>query len=296
MKINSIKKPVNSGIKIIEELLDEHIDESQALVKVLSVGLCRTDLYVANGRITTEQDLILGHEACVEIIDCKRQEIVGLKAAINPLWPDKRFLGLDINGVLTSFAKLPISQLITTRENLTPELIAYLEPIAASYAIKNCSAVHTGVGAIIGSGRIADLTYKIAKTMGLNIEFLDSVEYEKFEEFDYPENKYDWIIETQMSQWVVSSAIKMLKEKGTLIIKSRSHTPIHLIANDLVKKQITLQGVNYADFHESMRWLEKNKAQILPLIGRVYRFEDYKNAFEEAMNCEKNKIFIKVSE
>ncbi len=291
----SLTKIYQGPVQLVEKKIDNNLLDNFALVKVLTVGLCRTDLYVAQGIIDVNGSVVLGHEACVEIVSCANPLLIGLKAAINPLWPNRNFLGLDFDGVLCNYAKIPLSQLVITHKNIDPHIIAYLEPIAASYAIKKCKAIESGKGAVYGSGRIAELTFKIAQTMGLDVVLIDEKEYKDWDLIDVPSEKFDWIIETQMTDWGMNVISQMLKLDGTLILKSRKTTPTSFIPSVMVKKDITMQAVSYANVDESMRWLEANVDLVKPLIGQVFKFHEWENAFKAAMSAEAKKVFIDIA-
>ena len=154
-----------------------------------------------------------------------------------------------------------------------------MEPIAASYAIEKANLIGNGI--IIGNNRIAELTRLIAKTMGLSMK---------------ESEKYDWMIETQMTQENLDFMISRIQDGGKIVLKSRSQNILNFISNDLIKKDITLQAVSYANFDKSMRWLENNHNDIAYLLGNTYHIDDFQEAFNEANSTESKKIFIKVGD
>src|SRR5262249_44891298 len=64
--------------------------EDEVLIRVVLAGLCRTDVYVAEGRIVAPDPLLLGHEFAGVVAEVGAQ-ITGLKpgdrVAVNPALP-----------------------------------------------------------------------------------------------------------------------------------------------------------------------------------------------------------------
>lgn len=276
----------NSNVSIKDILVKNHND---VLIKVNTIGLCRTDLLVANNTIKTEQEeLILGHEFSGIVVEdktgqLKANQVVG----VNPLW-DKKFMGLDFDGAICEYISIPSQYVIPTTSN-NMSLVAYLEPTAASMAVLKVLSENDKNKkiAIVGKNRIAYLTYLILQNHSYNVDYLDSND-------NFPVDYYDIMIETMFDEKVLHQMIQALKVEGTLIIKSRKKTPVGLISSDLVAKEITLRAVNYFDFHQSMRWIEKNENLLIPLLGRVFPLNDWENAFSLAQSGEDKKIFIKM--
>ena len=86
-----------------------------------------------------------------------------------------------------------------------------------------------------------------------------------------------------------------LKPGGLLIIKSRSYNPVLFPIFELVKKEIQISSVQYADFDTSMKWLSEHIQDVRHLLGDVYDINDFETAFNVARKSESNKIFIKVN-
>ena len=262
------------------------IDGHDVLLKVNTVGLCRTDLLVSQNKIKTKKEqLILGHEFCATIVRDKTGNMKkGQWVGINPLW-DGHFMGLDFDGALCEYISVPFDKIIPTTSQ-DPRLIAYLEPTAASMAVLKVIDKKSKI-AVVGTNRIAYLTLIILKSEGYEVDHIK-------ENGHFKPNYYDFIIETVFETTIVANIINSLKEGGTLIIKSRNKFPINIVASDLVAKEITLKAVNYYDFNASMRWLEKNSELIQNLLGEIYPLDEWSKAFGAAYSNEQRKIFIRI--
>lgn len=272
----------SKGIFIKEiELKHPH----EVLLRVNTVGLCRTDLLVAQNKIKTKNDeLTLGHEFSAVVVSDKTGQLKeGQWVGVNPLWSGE-FMGLDFDGALCEYISVPFDKVIATSSQ-DARLIAYLEPTAASMAV--LKAITLGKIAVVGKNRIAYLTVLILESEGYKVDYLDEKE-------DFKPDYYDYMIETIFDETVIEKMIKSLKESGTLVVKSRKKFPVAIMASDLVAKEITFKAVNYYNFDTAMRWLEKNSDLIKDLLGDVYSLDNWSHAFEAAQVSEQKKIFIKV--
>lgn len=258
---------------------------NEVLIQVKSVGLCRTDLFVSNGIIPLDYDIVLGHEFSGVIVkDPSNTYSIGQHVAVNPLYSNKKFMGVDFNGALTEYISVPLTQVIST--NLESfKISSYVEPVAASMAVLKANINKEQKGAVYGKNRIAQLTFIILQSFGYNVEWLD-------ENQQYENNSYDYIVETLFEETHLQIMLSLLKENGLLIVKSRKKQAIGINPGILVSKEICLQSVNYYDFHKTMKWLEENHSKIDCLLGESYHISDWEHAFNKAMNGESKKIFI----
>lgn len=226
----------SDGIHLKEYKMPE-LKKGFVRINVKEVGLCRTDLFVADGTIKVDQDIILGHEFSGIIVETKSTLFkVNERVSVNPLF-DIRFMGLDFDGCLRDFIDVPEEQVIRAFD-LDFKVAAYLEPVAASMAVLKVCHDKKAKGAVFGYNRIAELTYIILKEEGYNIEWIDE------KNITAQDNEYDYVIETLFNEVYLSKIIKLLKKEGTLVVKSRKKQLTGLVASDLVAKELTLRCVN----------------------------------------------------
>lgn len=272
----------NNQPQLVEDYFSPMLKPGEILVQVKAVGLCRTDLLVAAGKIPAKDGLVLGHEFSGIVIKSKSSKIEpGEQVAVNPFLANGSFMGLDIDGCLANQVVVHEDQVIAYK-GLSFKQAAYLEPVAASMAVLKANISSSQKVAVWGFNRIAELTSIVLNSLGINAVQTTEVR----------ENYYDAIIETQITDTDLSEIITSLKNEGLLIIKSRKKTPTNFYASDLVKKEITLKAVNYYDFNKSMRWLEENFKKIDHLLGEEFDITEYEKAFELANSSESKKIFI----
>lgn len=288
--MKAILKEPNSPVKLAnlpEPSFSSSNDSENIIVQVKFVGICRTDIFVANGAIPVHSPIILGHEFSGVVIEAgtKSGFMPSDRVVINPLYGSK-FMGMHFDGALCEYIKVPAKQAYLIPETLDYKTAAYTEPVAASMSVLNAGLPMELKGAIYGNNRIAELTSIIMKSFGYNIKNISDADSRE---------KYDYIIETEINSRILSNILNRLKSGGTLVVKTRTNEPVSFIPGELVAKNITLKAVNYSDFNTAIDWLARNKDNIKHLFGNEYSIEQIEKAIEDSDDCSK-KIFIKISD
>lgn len=268
----------------------------EALIRIATVGMCRTDLLVASGDIAIKSDTVLGHEfsGWIEEFgpDAKSGLAVGALIAGDPTFPmpDGRdgFIGVDAPGALATWITMPVERLHDAK-GLTPHEAAYLEPVTAAMGGLPMAQARGGRGAIIGRNRIATLTSAVLTSHGVEHEIIDMNEL-----YERPDCSFDWLLEARLSSLLLKNAVAKLAAGGVLILKSRHLEEATFPVRDMVLKRITFAGMTRSGFPEAMAWMKDNVGTVKSLLGRRYPLERWEEAFADAGTGEGNKVFVDV--
>ena len=163
------------SLGIIENPTVERDDD--VVVRVRSAGLCRTDVYVADGVIRTRDPLVLGHEfsGVVEAVGASVSRAkAGDRVAVFPviacgacrecrsgranLCQRTSMLGLESDGAFAELVKIPERAVYPMPDALPFRHGAYAEPVAASLAVLKSGIRPEEKGLVYGDNRIAELT------------------------------------------------------------------------------------------------------------------------------------------
>ncbi len=268
----------------------------EALVRVATVGMCRTDLLVADGSIQVATDTVLGHEfsGWVEGFGPGAGDAfaTGELVAGDPTFPlpDGRdgFIGVDVSGALATWIVMPVDRLHRA-DGLTPHQAAYLEPVTAAMGGLPVAQAVGGRGAIIGRNRIATLTSAVLTSHGVDHEIIDLNEL-----YERPDCSFDWLLEARLSDLLLSDAVRKLAAGGTLILKSRHLETATFPVRDMVLKRLRFIGMTRSGFPEAMSWMKANVGSVDSLLGRRYPLSRWEEAFADAGTGEGNKVFVDV--
>lgn len=278
----------------------------QASIRVAYAGLCRTDVYVAQGLLSAANPITLGHEFSGTIAalgeGVKRLRI-GQRVAVMPILPCSacpqclgddplvcqrtQMLGVDLDGGFADDVLVPAQAIYPIPDQLSLKVAAYLEPIAASMAALAAPIHPSQRGVIYGDNRIATLTERVLRASG-------------FEELTVwtqapqalPKDAYDFAIETVANAQVMSALISAVRPRGVLVLKSRPVAPVALDWRALLAKELTLRATQYAPFERAIELAMSERLHIEDLLGPAHPLEDYELLLSQEQHQSKHKVFF----
>lgn len=270
-------------------------------IRVARAGVCRTDLHVARGRLPCRPPRILGHElsGVVSELPADTQVLtVGDRVTVAPLLACQscpecraqrecrtpRMLGVDVDGAFAQELIVPLRAVHRVPATMSFERAAYVEPVAASLAVLHTELHPDHKGAILGSGRIAELTRRILVHRGFDVAASSASELA-----DQP---YDFIVDSVGSSESLAAAMHALRFGGTLILKSRPALPALLDVGLAVQRALTLRAVRYAPFEEAVALLDDARFHVEDLFGPSAALASFERVFADAEQEESSKLFF----
>ena len=291
-------------------VIDYHLPDighNELLIKNGVCGLCKTDFQIYEGKAPSKPPIILGHEFSGEIISTGNKTEgfqIGDRVAINPHincgycdyckrgiiqhCKNLKSLGISVNGGLSEYSIIPISQAYKFPRNFSYINAVYAEPL--SYCINGIDRASFKIGdsiAIIGSGLKGLLLLQLAKLRGASIIIVvEPVSYRrKLAEklgADFvidPGDKnifntiteitnggVDKVFECSGMNDMLGLVVRITRKGGTLIIFEiadyKSILPIDLY--QLNQRQITIKAshLNPFTFQRSIDLLAENKINV----------------------------------
>ena len=229
----------SNGSLSIERVPSQNVGDGEIAVEVMAVGLCRTDLYAIAGEIQTKSgNLIPGHEFSGRVLAVAENVLtvqVGDRVAVNPvvacgkccdcsnhnrhLCCNISFMGVDFDGACR--------EQITVRENTAHRLppnfpfeeAVFAEPIAATLGILNSGIRPSEKGLLLGEGRITQLAARVLRARHFNNVSVSSLSSAS----QFPAEAFDFVIEAQATTEVFREMMRLVRNRGRLILKSRQH-------------------------------------------------------------------------
>ncbi len=277
-------------------------------VQVVWAGLCRTDLYAAQGRIPVAHPRILGHEFGGRVLEA--DAVSGLSAgdlvACMPLIgcgfcqgcvqsrPERclksGLLGVARDGAFAEEICVPVRSLTKLKADFDLRRAAYAEPVAAAMAVLEAGLSSGGAGAIVGEGRIAELTHRVMHRAGYRPRRCSDIQ--ELREVC----NLDYVVECHSDAELFEAAIDALNPGGTLVLKSRPPAGVLVPVAKVVAKQIRLQGIAYGPFAEALACLADPDFRIEDLFGQSYLLHEYAAMFSAAAQGEPHKLFFRLSD
>ena len=277
------------------------------VISVALAGLCRTDVFVAEGRIPCRSpDLVLGHEfaGTVETASPKSGFTAGTRVTVMPILPcgtchlcqngrqiscqHTTMLGIDHHGAFSEFIRVPASSVYRIPDQLSFRHAAYSEPVAAALSVMKSGILPHEKGVIYGDNRFGQLIHRILIAHGFeNVEIFNPATATSV-----PDSLYDFAVETLATTDTMRDLFRMIRVGGRIVLKSRKHEPVGIVLAEAVRREITLSAVNYGPFADAIDLMATGRIVVDDLLGDEYALEDFGSVFERSKTHEERKVFF----
>ncbi len=292
----------------------------ESVVKVKLAGICGTDLEILQGYMSYKG--ILGHEFVGVVEDSENKDLIGKRvvgeinagcktctSCINGLerhCPNRTVLGiLNRDGAFAQYLSLPEKNLHVVPDSIKDEQAVFVEPLAAAFEI--IEQIHIEPNweiAIVGDGRLAQLVVRVLKISCPNItcfgrhekklELLKKLGIKTKIGIDSNDGKkYDLVIEATGSDSGFSDTMKLIRPRGTVILKSTIASQNKLDLTPAVVNEVTVIGSRCGIFRPAINALESGSVSVEELVDSIYPLEKFQQAFEHAKKPGAMKILLK---
>ncbi|TMD34840.1 MAG: zinc-binding dehydrogenase, partial [Chloroflexi bacterium] len=226
--------------------------------------------------------------------------------------PDRTTLGiLNRDGAFAEYLTLPVENLHIVPDNVSDEEAVFVEPLAANFEI--LEQVHlkpTDSVVILGDGKMGQLAAQVLPLSGCEVMMVGKHE-EKLAlaarhgvrtfVLDDPQSfrlenrrRVDLVVECSGSAQGLELALRLVKPRGTIVLKSTVAAQSTLHLAPIVIDEIRLQGSRCGPFVPALRALSQRRVDVLPLISARYSLDEGLDAFEQAGKKGVLKVLVQV--
>jgi threonine dehydrogenase-like Zn-dependent dehydrogenase len=293
----------------------------EALVRVLQAGICNTDLELLRGYYPYAG--VLGHEF-VGVVETGPEHLLGKRVVgeINATCGHCRFclsnnsthcenrtvLGIvNRDGAFADYLCLPERNLYPVPESVSTDAATFTEPLAAALEIQQQVPLQSSDRVlVIGDGKLGQL---VAQTLALTGCDLLAVgrHPEKLANLDargiktgfadaVQDRTFDVSVECTGNPEGFAIALRALRPRGTLVLKSTYAGQLSIDASALVVDEITLIGSRCGPFPDALKLLAEHKIDVLPLIQARYPLSEGLNAFAHAQRKGVLKVLLAIGD
>ena len=227
--------------------------------------------------------------------------------------PNRTTLGIvNRNGAFADYLTLPVENLHLVPENVSNEEAVFVEPLAANFEI--LEQVHlqpTDRIIILGDGKMGQLAAQVLALTGCEIAMLGK-HPEKLAlvaphgisihllsdilvtQFITPPSRVDLVVECTGSPQGLELAMRLVRPRGTIILKSTvaDRSTLHLAP--IVIDEIRVQGSRCGPFAPALRALNQKLVNVRPLISACYSLDEGLAAFHYAAQKGVLKVLVQV--
>lgn len=292
----------------------------ESLVRVSLAGICGTDLEILEGYM--EYNGVLGHEFVGMVTKSDNPDLVGkrvvgeinagcnncdsCKNGMQRHCPNRTVLGiLGRDGAFAEFLSLPEENLHVIPDSISDEQAVFVEPLAAAFEIKEqVSLDKDWKVAVVGDGRLAQMICQVLKLSCFDVTCFGRHEtklshLEKFAirtkiGIDASDlQSYDLVVEATGSNSGFADTMKLIKPRGTVILKSTIASREDLDLTPTVVNEITLVGSRCGLFKPAIDALASGIIHVDHLIDSTFPLKQFYDAINHAKKPDTLKVFLK---
>ena len=299
------------GLRFVEDYPVPAPKDGEALIRVRVSGICNTDIEIMKGYMGFSG--VLGHEfvGVVERTTGARGDLAGRRVVgeincacgecdychkgMKTHCPHRTTLGIaGRDGSFAEYITLPEANLYEVPSNVPDEEAAFTEPLAAAFEIMEQVHVRPADRVLVmGDGKLGILSALVLRLTGTRLTLAGrheeklattrgaGVEAVRVEALG-ADRPYDIVVEATGSASGLEQALRQVKPRGTIVLKS---TVAERKATDLtpiVIDEITVVGSRCGPFDPALRALSGGLIDVKPLITAVFPFKKAREAFDLA--------------
>jgi len=291
----------------------------EALVRVRLAGICNTDLELVKGYMPFRG--VPGHEfvGTVELAP-GHEEWVGRRVVgeINAVcgtcemcrrgWPrhceQRTVLGIaERDGAFAEYLCLPVANLHAVPDAVGDDVATFVEPLAAALEVLEQVALRPDDQVVvIGDGKLGQLVAAAlaATGVGLTLVGREARQRPLLASHGVPsvaasslrERRADVVVECTGDPEGLALALRLVRPRGTVVMKSTYAGVTELNASAVVVDEITLVGSRCGPFAPALDLLATGQVDPLPLVTARYPLEQGVEAFARAARPGVGKVLL----
>jgi alcohol dehydrogenase len=273
----------------------------EVLVRVRRAGICHTDIELTRGYMDFRG--VLGHEFVGELPDGRR--VVGeINAADGSCevcrrgderhCPNRSVLGIaGRDGAMAEYLALPERNLHPVPPGVADAQAVFVEPLAAALEIAECVHIRPSQRvAVVGDGKLGQLVAQVLQLTGCELTvvgrharklaILQRRGIAATQLPNTPPGAFDLVVECSGRPGGLDLARRLLRPRGTLVLKSTWHGSQAVAWAPVVIDEIAIVGSRCGPFAPALRLLEQRLIDVEPLLEAEYPLERGLEAFAHA--------------
>lgn len=293
--------------------------DDEAIVQVTRAGVCETDLQLIKGYMGFRG--VLGHEfvgiaqtgpyagqRVVGEINCSCGTCETCRGGFPTHCPRRTVLGiLNHDGAFADLIAVPQRNLHLVPDSLPDDVAVFTEPVAAAFQIPAQLTIRrTDRIVVLGDGRLGNLCAQVlaglsdhVQVVGKHREKLSLLESKGIAtallaEADI-ERRADIVVECTGSESGLPTALKMVRPRGTIVLKTTVAGAQTLAWAPFVIDEITLVGSRCGPFDRALAALEAGHIDVQPLITDRFSLSDGLAALDRAQERGVLKVLLDVT-
>jgi len=283
-------------------------------------GICGTDLEILNGYM--KYSGILGHEFVGTVVKSNNPNLIGKRVVgeinagctkcdfcirgMERHCPSRTVLGiLKRDGAFAEFLSLPEKNLHVIPDSISDEQAVFVEPLAAAFEINEQISLKPEWNvAVVGDGRLAQLIIQVIKLTCSNITCFGKHQNKlegliqsgikiKIGIESTDEQLFDLVVEATGSNSGFTDTMKLVKPRGTVVLKSTIASRENLDLTSTIINEITLIGSRCGLFKPAIDALATGVISVDSMVDCTFPLDKFEDAIVHAKKPDTLKVFLK---
>jgi len=291
----------------------------EAVLSVEKAGICGTDLAIASGGYRVKTPLVLGHEIFGTVKSAPsgfqspagRRAVTEITVACGSCYfcrtgmkshcLEGEALGIHRDGGFAELVSTPASNIHLVPDAISDDEAVFIEPLAACVQLVKVGQIPPdSTCAVLGTGRMGLLILQLLKltdprvlvAIGHAGKKLDVARGMGISTFEADKvdgalglvdgGRFDNVVEATGTPEGLDQALRLVKPRGTLHLKSTHGLPVQLDVTKVVVDEIRIQGSRCGPFEEAIGLLAQKKVKVREMITDRFPLEKCGDAFRQA--------------
>ena len=295
-------------------------DKGEALVRVLTAGICNTDLELIKGYMAFEG--VLGHEFVGLVEECSNPHLEGKRVVgeINCVCHTCQYCRLEMphhclnrtvlgilgrNGAFAEYVVLPEENLHIVPSSIRDDVAVFAEPLAAAFRVTEQVQMGQDERVIVlGDGKLGQLCAQVAwlHTKKLvcvgkhawKLELLKDLHIPTLHGDEPVERGADIVIEATGSYEGLARALELVRPEGTIVLKTTIAHPVALDFDSPVINEVKIIGSRCGPFRPALEALALGNVEVRPMVTETYELGDGLYAMKRAAAKEVMKVLFHI--
>jgi 2-desacetyl-2-hydroxyethyl bacteriochlorophyllide A dehydrogenase len=301
-------------VRVVDDWPEPECGPGDVVVRVRAVGLCGTDLAVYGGkRAVPGMPWVMGHEGGGDIVAVGsevRDREVGQRVVIEPNVPDgtcpmcragrssacksRGIVGVTRTGILADRVVVPAPFAWPVAPEWSDEALACFEPLVVAYTAVMRAGVRAGDEClVVGAGSQGLLVCQSLLAVGAHPFVTEPHEgrlalAEKLGARRSAEHVGDFlfVFETSGAPPAWEPAFAAVGNTGTMVVIGQTATPLPIVTNTVVQRQITIRGTliydHPQDYAAALQAVSSGAVAAEATVQAGFSAEDAADAFAGA--------------
>ncbi|HNR30536.1 MAG TPA: alcohol dehydrogenase catalytic domain-containing protein [Candidatus Hydrogenedentes bacterium] len=292
----------------------------EALIRVLTAGICNTDIEITRGYMQFQG--VLGHEFVGIVDEAENRQLLGKRVVgeINCVCHTCQFCQLEMphhclnrtvlgiqgrNGAFAEFLALPEENLHLAPSSARDDVAVFTEPVAAAFRILE-QVVVTGEDRVVvlGDGKLGQLCAQVLWLQTKNLvcvgkhawklDLLARLGISTALDEDPVERGADIVVEATGAHDGLARALELVRPEGAIVLKTTTAHPTALELAGPVVNEVHIVGSRCGPFRPALDALAMGNVEVRPMITEVFPLSEGVAAMRRAQDPDVLKVLLHV--